>query len=112
MQILCVVNSLDVSKNFDSLYVSVCGIAVDPIYPNVDMSLDINDIWACDTTNGNIKISNIGETDVLIHNLTTESKYFSNLILYNINLPYFLLQDESLTIPVKYFLEKRMKLIL
>lgn len=106
LKCLIITNSIDEGRTIDSLFASICAVALDPIFPELEFVFSNNDVWACDTTILNARITNIGETDVLINEINLESTYYSNLLFDKANLPLQLNMNQDLNLPIEVFRRK------
>lgn len=102
LEILTITNSLDQDKMFDSTITLICGYGLMPILPELEIVFTNEEVWACDTALGNIRVTNLGETDVSVKELKLNSKFFTEFSS-SFSLPFYLKINESVDFPIKLF---------
>ncbi len=106
LDLILITNSLEVGKALDIIYSTICGVGTTPLFPNVDLTLNNDDLWACDTSLVHFTLANIGETNIIVNKVNLENPIFTKLLFNNSLLPYQLDINESLDVPVEVFLRR------
>lgn len=102
LEILTITNSLSTEKLFDSTISVICGYAKMPILPELDIVITNDEVWACDTAIGNIRVTNIGKTDVSVKELELLSTYYTK-ITSTYSLPFDLKINDYVDFPIELF---------
>lgn len=107
LDLILITNSLEVGKALDTIYSTICGVGITPLLPNVDLTLNIDDLWACDTSQVHFTLTNTGETEIIVNKVNLENPVDSKLLFNNSILPYNLKMNDILDIPVEVFLRRQ-----
>lgn len=102
LEILAITTSSEEGKLFDSTIVTICANSKLPLYPELEIMLSSDNVWACDTTELLFIIRNTGETDILLNEINLSSDYFTEFSIEP-EIPKELKVSEAINLPLKVF---------
>jgi hypothetical protein len=102
LEIIAITSANDVDKLFDSTIITICANSKVPIYPELDILMINNEVWACDTSEILLFVRNTGEVDINVREVEFFSNYHTEFLVQP-DLPIDILQGQSLPILINVF---------